>query len=269
MSRPRQLSSLVQATVRLSLSTPSATAARPTVSLPLDSSLSAQRRHASWSISSLLPSFRGKKRSADDTTPAAAADSAQPGKAIKSDQPKGLFDAAVEGEEVQEIIRQGQGPAKQATFHKSSTANFKTSRRKLNDLSRLIAGLGADEAILQLKVSPKKQASRLLSMLALARDHAIAKGLSRDRLVVAQSWTTPGPSLQRLDIKGRGRYGVKHHPSSKLHVLLAEGLTDEEKRRQRKQDQWRRSLRGLTEGDGVGVGRSKPVINTQVGGWKW
>lgn len=115
MSRPRQISSLVQATTRLSLST-TATAARPTA-LPLDSSLSAQRRHASWSISSLLPSFRSgnKKRSADDATPPAAT-SAQPGKAIKSDQPKGLFDAAVEGDEMQEIIRQGQGPVKQATF---------------------------------------------------------------------------------------------------------------------------------------------------------
>jgi len=38
--------------------------------------------------------------------------------------------------------------------HKSSTANFKTSRRKLNDLARLVAGRTADEAILQLQVRP-------------------------------------------------------------------------------------------------------------------
>lgn len=37
--------------------------------------------------------------------------------------------------------------------HKSSTANFKHSRRKLNDLGRLIAGRGVDESILQLTVS--------------------------------------------------------------------------------------------------------------------
>lgn len=125
-------------------------------------------------------------------------------------------------------------------------------------------------------------------MVALARDHAIAKGLSRDKLVIgafqalsclrngcslyacaAQSWVTQGPSLKRLDIKGRGRYGVKHHPSSKLHVLLAEGDTAEEKRRQHKRNGWRASVRGLTEGDGVGIGRSKPIINSSVGGWKW
>jgi len=131
-------------------------------------------------------------------------------------------------------------------------------------------------------------------MIALARDHAIAKGLKREKLVVgksfspslfspslnfilmdlygffsAQSWVTQGPSLARLDIKGRGRHGIKHHPSSKLHVLLAEGETKEALRRQRKQDQWRASLRGLTEGDGIGIGRSRPVINAGVGGWKW
>lgn len=43
--------------------------------------------------------------------------------------------------------------------HKSSTANFKTSKRKLNDLARLVAGRTADEALLQLQVS-----SRLRSM---------------------------------------------------------------------------------------------------------
>lgn len=81
---------------------------------------------------------------------------------------------------------------------------------------------------------------------------------------------TKGPYLQRLDIKGRGRFGVKHHPSAKLHVLLAEGATDEERRRVRKRDQWRRSIRGLTEGDGVGVGRgARPIINAEMGVWKW
>lgn len=78
-----------------------------------------------------------------------------------------------------------------------------------------------------------------------------------------------GPSLKRVDIKGRGRRGIKHIPSSKMHVLLAEGKTAEEKRRDHKMNGWRMSLRGLTEGDGVGIGRSKPIINVGNGGWKW
>ncbi|SCV73643.1 BQ2448_6073 [Microbotryum intermedium] len=190
--------------------------------------------------------------------------------ALQSQTPQGLFDTVAQEPEIVESVKVARGQVGKATYHKSSTANFKTSKRKLNDLSRLIAGRGADEAILQLKLSPKKQAPRLLSMLALARDHAMAKGLSRDQLVVAQSWTSKGPSLKRVDIKGRGRLGIKQHNSAKLHVLLAEGLTEEEKRRQRKKDQWRKSIRGLTESDGVGVGKGgKPLINVGVGGWRW
>mgnify|MGYP002717765284 FL=1 len=99
--------------------------------------------------------------------------------------------------------------------HKSSTANFKTSRRKLNDLARLIAGRTADEAILQLQASEKKQAPRLLSMVALARDHAMAKGLKREELVVGafsssstssdKCWSTFVPSALGSVRKKTGR----------------------------------------------------------------
>ncbi|GAA5993358.1 hypothetical protein JCM5350_005234 [Sporobolomyces pararoseus] len=234
--------------------------------LPSTSStvFTSQRRHASFSLSSLRDLLPKRKKDVDtpsETTPVNTA---------PTEQPKGLFDSVTEDEDVL-LSRQDylQRTNKQPTFHKSSTANFKTSKRKLNDLARLVAGRTADEALLQLQATQKKQAPRLLSMIALARDHAVAKGLRREKLVIAQSWVTQGPSLARLDIKGRGRHGIKHHPSSKLHVLLAEGETKEQLRRQKKQDQWRASLRGLTEQGGVGLGRSRPVINSQVGGWKW
>ncbi|GAA5981903.1 hypothetical protein JCM11641_001937 [Rhodosporidiobolus odoratus] len=223
---------------------------------------------ASFSSSLFSGLFRSKDK--QDSTSTTTVPQQQ---AIPTEQPKSVFEVAAEDEDVA-LTREKAGlaprQAKKPTFHKSSTANFKTSRRKLNDLARLIAGRTADEAILQLQASRKKQAPRLLSMVALARDHALAKGLKREELVLAQSWVTKGPSLARLDIKGRGRHGVKHHPSSKLHVLLAEGLTEEERRRARKKDQWRASIRGLTEGDGIGVGSSgRKVINAQVGGWRW
>ncbi|GAA5913159.1 mitochondrial 54S ribosomal protein uL22m MRPL22 [Sporobolomyces salmoneus] len=225
---------------------------------------SSQRRHASFSLSSLRDLLPRRKKD-NDSTPEAS-----PVNTAPTEQPKGLFDSAVEEEEVL-LSRQDsyQLSTKKPTFHKSSTANFKTSKRKLNDLARLVAGRTADEALLQLQATQKKQAPRLLSMIALARDHAVAKGLRREKLVIAQSWVTKGPALARLDIKGRGRHGIKHHPSSKLHVLLAEGETKEQLRRQKKQDQWRSSLRGLTQIDGVGLGKSRPVINAGVGGWKW
>lgn len=68
--------------------------------------------------------------------------------------------------------------------HKSSTANFKTSRRKLNDLSRLIAGLGADEAILQLKVSTSALAGAIVrSWPSSERSAARVGGLEEAALV--------------------------------------------------------------------------------------
>ncbi|GAA6021772.1 hypothetical protein JCM11491_007241 [Sporobolomyces phaffii] len=237
---------------------------------PVAHPLASQRRHASFSLSSLRDLLPTSRRSKPD---AAAAATDAPVNTVASEQPKGLFDTVVEEEEVllsrrDHPLSSSSASSKPATFHKSSTANFKTSKRKLNDLARLVAGRTADEALLQLQATRKKQSPRLISMIALARDHAVAKGLRREKLVIAQSWVTQGPSLARLDIKGRGRHGIKHHPSSKLHVLLAEGETKEHLRRARRQDQWRQSLRGH-EAHGVLANRGKPVINAGVGGWKW
>lgn len=136
-------------------------------------------------------------------------------------------------------------------------------------------------------MSRKKQSGRLLSMLALARNHAIAKGMERSKLVIgqsslfshtyqkltavaAQSWVTKGKFLPRLDIKGRGRFGMKHHPSAKMHVLLAEGKTEQERRRMHEREKYRKRIRGQAEPLGsAGVGKTRPLINTPVAGWRW
>ncbi|KAM0752950.1 ribosomal protein L22 [Meredithblackwellia eburnea MCA 4105] len=226
-----------------------------------------QVRHASFSLPSIRSLFQRKQPSEEQEQAPSQSTEAK----HETEAGKGLFDIAQESDQLSKLTNQWQDErrSRKATFHKSSTANFKTSKRKLNDLSRLIAGRTADEGILQLQMSPKKQASRLLAMVALARDHALAKGMDRSKLVIAQSWVSQGPSLPRVDIKGRGRRGIKHHPSSKLHVLLAEGQTEEELRREKKREQWRMSIRGLSERDGTGVGKARPLINVGVGGWKW
>ncbi|KAM0789959.1 hypothetical protein ACM66B_005294 [Microbotryomycetes sp. NB124-2] len=233
---------------------------------PSTPSVVEQRRHASFSFGGALGSLFKRKRDIRQQPDTRQQDDGVG--AVASEQPRALFDD-VDAHEKTLGSAYGQQQRDKATFHKSSTANFKVSRRKLNDLGRLIAGRGVDEAILQLQASDKKPASRLLSMLALARSHAIAKGMSRDELIVAQSWVTKGVYLTRLDIKGRGRFGVKHHPSAKLHVLLAEGPTKEEKRRTKKREQYRASVKNLSAVGGVGLGQSKPIINAGVGGWRW
>lgn len=68
--------------------------------------------------------------------------------------------------------------------HKYSTANFKISHRKLNMLGRQIAGKPIDSAILQMMFSEKRASKRIKSMLVVAKDHAVAKGLDEKKLVV-------------------------------------------------------------------------------------
>lgn len=87
------------------------------------------------------------------------------------------------------------------------------SPRKLNDIARLVTKMPIDNAILQMQMSDKRVAkSRIKSMLVLARDHAIAKGLKREQLRVEQAWVSKGVYLKRLDIKGRGRHGIIMKP---------------------------------------------------------
>ncbi|OCF38762.1 50S small subunit ribosomal protein L22 [Kwoniella heveanensis CBS 569] len=149
------------------------------------------------------------------------------------------------------------------TEHSYSSARHKISHRKLNDLSRQIAGLPVDEAIVQMQFSEKRASSWVKSTLAIARDHAMDKNLKRDKLVVAETWVSKGPKIQRLDIKGRGKYGIKHHPSAKIHVVLREGKTHEEKMAER----FEKDLRRVRS---AGVVREDGVIRRKVvSGWTW
>ncbi|KAJ2931737.1 hypothetical protein H1R20_g5354, partial [Candolleomyces eurysporus] len=77
------------------------------------------------------------------------------------------------------------------TSHKYSTANFKISHRKLNMLANQITGKPIDYAILQMQFSEKRASSRIMNMLATAKDHAIRyKKLDPSRLVVFVHVTT-------------------------------------------------------------------------------
>lgn len=53
-------------------------------------------------------------------------------------------------------------------------------------LSRQIAGLPIDEAIVQMQFSEKRASGWIKSTLCLARDHAMEKGLDRARLIVGE-----------------------------------------------------------------------------------
>ena len=88
---------------------------------------------------------------------------------------------------------------------KYSTANFKISHRKLNMLGRQIAGKPIDSAIVQMMFSEKRASKRLKSMLVVAKDHAVTRGMDEKKLVVGTYCTVYSPSWQssRLNLHSR------------------------------------------------------------------
>ncbi|EIW67368.1 hypothetical protein TREMEDRAFT_33648, partial [Tremella mesenterica DSM 1558] len=143
------------------------------------------------------------------------------------------------------------------------TAQRKMSPRKLALLSRQVAGLPIDEAILQMDFSEKRASKWIRSMLAWSRDSAIEKGIRRSRMVVAQSWVSKGPKIRRIDIKGRARMGVKHHPTARLHILLNEGQTYDQVMARK----WDKELNKVRS---AGIVREDGKLRRKViSGWTW
>ncbi|CCF49529.1 hypothetical protein NDA11_004246 [Ustilago hordei] len=155
----------------------------------------------------------------------------------------------------------------QVLEHKYSTAAFKISPQKLQMLANQISGQPIDYAILQMQFSPKRAAKRVLSTLALARDHAAAKGMQVPRLIVGEAWVGKGMYLTRIDLKGRARMGRKHHPQARLSVVLRYGKTYAEKETE-KIETARKRVRAI--GTGGVVRTDNKVVNTfQRPGWGW
>ncbi|KAF9075831.1 ribosomal protein L22/L17 [Rhodocollybia butyracea] len=128
-------------------------------------------------------------------------------------------------------VKATKGSKKHITSHKYSTTQFKISPRKLNLLGNQIAGKPIDYAILQMQFSEKRASKRIMNMLATAKDHAFRyKHLDLSKLVVAEAWVNKGKVVKRLEPRGRGHMGIRKRKFSKMHVVLKEGKTIEEKK---------------------------------------
>ncbi|KAN0097620.1 Ribosomal protein L22/L17 [Tylopilus felleus] len=155
-------------------------------------------------------------------------------------------------------------PKQPAHEHKYSTANFKISHRKLNMLGKQISGKPIDHAIMQMQFSEKRASSRIKSMLATAKLHAtVYKKMEPSRLVVSEAWVTKGPKqLKRLEPRGRGKFGIRVHPDSRLNVILRPGKTfeqlQEEKRRMR--------LKRIVS---AGIVREDVPLRNPASTWQW
>ena len=114
-----------------------------------------------------------------------------------------------------------------AAYSPSKRRNLPCSPQKLNDLCRMVRGVSVGEALIQLKLSPKRKARVVAATIARAAQHGVnTHNMERSRLYISELWVGQGQHLKRLDIKARGRAGMKRRYRSNLFVRVKEQGSD-------------------------------------------
>jgi large subunit ribosomal protein L22 len=107
-------------------------------------------------------------------------------------------------------------------------------------LANQIAGKPIDYAILQMKFSEKRISKQVERLLLETKQRAKELEMNLDQLVVSEAWVGKGSKApKRIDMKARGRFGVKVRYRSHMTVQLGRGLTRQqvwEKKAQRALD---------------------------------
>ena len=115
------------------------------------------------------------------------------------------------------------------------------SPKKLRVVSKLAIGLYWREANAQLEFCRKNIAIFLKNGISrAARKAEEEQGLDPTRLIVSQLAVSKAPYRKEIDIKGRGRMGIRRHYASHIHVVLKE-VSAEDIARTRFYDRWVRS----------------------------
>ncbi|KAI9574850.1 ribosomal protein L22/L17 [Boletus coccyginus] len=155
-------------------------------------------------------------------------------------------------------------PKQPAHEHKYSTANFKISHRKLNMLGKQISGKPIDHAIMQMQFSEKRVSGRIKSMLATAKLHAsVYKKMDPLKLIVSEAWVTKGPKqLKRLEPRGRGKFGIRVHPDSRLNVILRPGRVFEQVQEEKRKMRLKRIV-------SAGIVREDVPLRNPASMWQW
>ncbi|RPA87008.1 ribosomal protein L22 [Ascobolus immersus RN42] len=105
---------------------------------------------------------------------------------------------------------------------------FKTSMKKLAPLARLIAGMNIDQAMIQMKFSPKGAAKDVLGHLEEAKATAIVRQrMEPSEIYISEAWVGKGPYEKELSIRARGRRDILMKPYTNLTVRLKEHKTRE------------------------------------------
>jgi len=128
--------------------------------------------------------------------------------------------------------------------HAAASHFFKTSVKKLAPIARQIMGKGLEDAITQMRFSPKKAARDVLAHLHHARNEAVVrKAMKVSDMYVAQAWVGRGPFGRGLNHRARGRIDILKLPYTSITVILKEKATLERIAREKEEKKLRKPVR--------------------------
>lgn len=111
-------------------------------------------------------------------------------------------------------------------FYTKKSHWIKTSVKKLAPLARQIAGLNLNDAIVQMRFSPKKASQDILGLLGEARLEAIIrKGMKDQEIYVSEAWVGRGTFDRELNHRARGRIDFLRKPYTSITIVLKEQAT--------------------------------------------
>eukprot|EP00249_Psilotum_nudum_P009835 c22180_g1_i1 orf=298-1137(-) len=125
--------------------------------------------------------------------------------------------------------RKGKGKqALEPKFARAILKKIKQSPKKVNLVARLVRGMRAQDALLQLAVNVKRAAKTVTEVIRSACANATFNhAMDGDRLIIAEAFVGKGKYLKRIRPHGKGKHGIMHHPSCRLTVIVKE-LTPEQ-----------------------------------------
>lgn len=102
-----------------------------------------------------------------------------------------------------------------------TTGDMHVSHRKLNHLSRLIAGMSLTAARQQMRAVLQKRGVNVVAMLNRV-ENALKHNYAQDPLncYIKQAWVGKGTYIKRIRIHGRGRTGRVTRPKAHLKVMV-------------------------------------------------
>jgi len=100
----------------------------------------------------------------------------------------------------------------------------RVSPKKARVVVDQIRGKDINEALRILRFSPKKAARYVLKTLESAIANAENNhDMDVDSLFIKEIYVDEGPSLKRIDRRGRGMFGLMRHRTSHITVVVSDG----------------------------------------------